>query len=269
MTRNGHERALLGIGGAALAALVLRVGPLDGVTSRTALGLALYATARHALAGRGARERLLRIVATYAYVLWFYWQTTAISTALGTARWDAALLAADRRLCGETPAVACARIAAPWLTDLMSACYQTYLVYLHLALVQVLRGPVDVAEAWAARVYRAFAAGFALYLLVPALGPGAAFPALCGPPLAGGAMTRFNDAVVASGNAALGTFPSLHVLITLALLAHDARHARGRFALLVLPALGLFASTVYLRYHYAVDLGAGVVLWLALEQLPA
>ncbi|HMJ67231.1 MAG TPA: phosphatase PAP2 family protein, partial [Candidatus Binatia bacterium] len=61
------------------------------------------------------------------------------------------------------------------------------------------------------------------------------------------------------------TFPSLHVLITCILLDHDSRHVRWRFWTMVIPALGLLISTIYLRYHYGVDVLVAFVLFLVLR----
>ncbi|HEY7423430.1 MAG TPA: phosphatase PAP2 family protein, partial [Gemmataceae bacterium] len=62
-------------------------------------------------------------------------------------------------------------------------------------------------------------------------------------------------------------FPSLHVLITLILLDHDRRFVPRRFRFMMLPAAGLMLATVYLRYHYVVDLAAGFGLFLLLRRI--
>jgi membrane-associated phospholipid phosphatase len=100
------------------------------------------------------------------------------------------------------------------------------------------------------------------YLLVPATGPALAFPDLFSEPLSGWLLTAVNRAVVEHGSSVYSVFPSLHVLITCALLAFDRRHCPRRFKFMLLPTIGLFASTMYLRYHYAIDLLAGAGLFL-------
>jgi membrane-associated phospholipid phosphatase len=63
-------------------------------------------------------------------------------------------------------------------------------------------------------------------------------------------------------------FPSLHAAVSLVVLVCAWRHLRVWFWTLLPFVLGLWASTLYLRHHYAVDLLAGfalapAALWLA------
>jgi membrane-associated phospholipid phosphatase len=91
------------------------------------------------------------------------------------------------------------------------------------------------------------------------------YPEAFSVPLSGGFLTRLNATIVAQGSSVYDVFPSLHVLVTCVLLNHDWRYVRRRFQVMVLPALGLLFSTIYLRYHYAVDLAAGFALFAALR----
>ena len=63
-------------------------------------------------------------------------------------------------------------------------------------------------------------------------------------------------------------FPSLHCAVTLYLLLFDRQHRPARFKLLLLPCIALWFSTLYLRYHYFIDVLCGFALsafalWLA------
>jgi len=63
-------------------------------------------------------------------------------------------------------------------------------------------------------------------------------------------------------------FPSLHAAVSLVALVYSWRLLRPWFWILLPFSLGLWASTIYLRHHYAVDLLAGwllapVAVWLA------
>jgi len=55
-------------------------------------------------------------------------------------------------------------------------------------------------------------------------------------------------------------FPSLHAAVSLVALACAWRYVRAWFWILLPFVLGLWASTVYLRHHYVVDLIAGWLL---------
>jgi membrane-associated phospholipid phosphatase len=59
-------------------------------------------------------------------------------------------------------------------------------------------------------------------------------------------------------------FPSLHCANSLYILLSDYEHKRWRFWAYLVPCVGLWASTLYLRYHYFIDVLCGLVLgWLA------
>jgi membrane-associated phospholipid phosphatase len=55
-------------------------------------------------------------------------------------------------------------------------------------------------------------------------------------------------------------FPSLHTAASLVALVYAWRHVRVWFWVLLPFVLGLWASTIYLRHHYFVDLVAGWLL---------
>src|SRR5580692_329515 len=61
----------------------------------------------------------------------------------------------------------------------------------------------------------------------------------------------------------LDVFPSVHVAASLYLLLFDWKHWRRRFWWVLTPCLMLWFSTMYLRFHYFVDLLAAVPVALA------
>ena len=97
-------------------------------------------------------------------------------------------------------------------------------------------------------------AGFILYPIFPALGPIGVMTDL--PSLHENAATR----IVADHGVALGTFPSLHAGIC-STVAIDGWRTRRRWGILfTVIAIAIWASTIYLRYHWFVDLIAGLML---------
>jgi len=64
------------------------------------------------------------------------------------------------------------------------------------------------------------------------------------------------------GSNAVDVFPSVHVAASLYLLLFDWQHYRQRFWWVLVPCAVLWMSTVYLRFHYFVDLLAGVAVAL-------
>ena len=180
---------------------------------------------------------------------------------------DAQLLAIDRRIFGETPSVPMERWIAPALTSAMSLCY-----FLHLVL------PPIVAALWYRRDVRVFRAlllavlicgaiGTIGYLFVPAVGPGIAYPQLYTKSLTGSLYRPLID-LMDRARAPRDVFPSLHVAISAIVLWYALRYGRKFFAILAPFVVGNWISTIYLRYHYAIDDVAGLVVaaasvWLA------
>lgn len=103
--------------------------------------------------------------------------------------------------------------------------------------------------------------GFIGYLLVPAGGPYLAFPAEFPYPPQGGPMTTFLVNLVAQGITGMDVFPSLHSGVTIYVWGFFLLNGYRRTALLLTPVmLSIVVATVYLRYHYGVDLLAGILL---------
>lgn len=254
-----HEWALLSVEVLLASLLALRMHPAAlQMVALLVVHLAVIVCIRP-----GTRvTQWVRLASAYPVALVLYRAFSVVTPALGLPLQDAHLLALDRALFGETPAVRMQGWHAPWLTELMSACYLAYHAYLHGALLLESVKPLERALRVFDAVFIAFAVGYVGYLLVPATGPA---EALFSTRIEGGAITRINAEVVARGGAVFDAFPSLHVLITLVLLAQDWRNARARCLAMVPVTTGLVLSTMYLRYHYAVDLVAGVVLFAMVE----
>ena len=244
--------------------LLVRVGPLHPASLVMAGTAGIQLAVVVAL--RGSRSELgqkARLASAYVVGLLLFSAPRLVVPALGLTVRDEQLLAVDRALLGETPAVLLAPYARPWLTELMSACYFSYLVYFHGALAYALLRPVEKGRRLFEAMFTALPAGVVGYLLVPATGPLKAMADSFSQPLLGGPMTALNDFVVSTGSAVYDVFPSLHVFMTCVMLDHDRREHPLRFKWMLPVAVGLVLSTVYLRYHYAIDLLAGFAWFLA------
>ncbi|MBN1203508.1 MAG: phosphatase PAP2 family protein [Myxococcaceae bacterium] len=245
-------------------ALVVRAGPLHPATLMIAGIVAFQIGVVAALrSSSSTRVQKLRLASAYVVGLLLFSAPRAVVPALGLSSRDELLLGIDRALFGETPALRIAPYSRLWLTELMSACYLSYHVYFHGALAYALLWPVDKARRLFEAMFTALPAGVAGYFLIPAVGPLKALMGSFEAPLSGGPLTALNDWVVQSGSAVYDVFPSLHVLMTCVLLDHDRRAHPLRFKLMLPVALGLIVSTVYLRYHYAIDLVAGLIWFMA------
>lgn len=189
-----------------------------------------------------------------------YQAMAAAVPAVRNARFDSQLLALDRWLLGETPAVWLQAWVRPWLTDLMSACYILLMPMLLVGLLRYFFQQRHLLGEFYTGLFTVYGLGFLGYLTVPAAGPWLAYPELFATELNGNAITQLNHAMVVQGSNKVDVWPSLHVAVTAYMLGFGWRHHRREFWLLLLPVIGLWAATLYLRYHYFVDVLSGLIL---------
>ncbi|MES2925098.1 MAG: phosphatase PAP2 family protein [Verrucomicrobiota bacterium] len=182
-------------------------------------------------------------------------------------KFDVALAGFDRALFGTTLSDQAGKIAAPWLTEILSFCYLLFFPYLLISLCYYTYRGIPMMRRLMVGLFTVYGIGFLGYSWIPAGGPHLAFPEEFGVPLTGWAITRFNAWVVANGSNGVDVFPSLHCAVSCYLLFFDKRHSPWRFRLYLIPCAGIWVATIYLRYHYAIDLVAGFslavfALWL-------
>ncbi len=181
---------------------------------------------------------------------------------------DAWLHQIDTQIIGTNLSVRLQPWVHPVLTELFSLCYFLFFVYLLFSLIYYFVGEVGVLKKFIIGLFTIYGIGFLGYSWVPAAGPCHAMADHFTVPLEGWWITRLNAAVVARGSNGVDVFPSLHCAISAFFLFFDLHHRPWRFRLYVVPCVGLWISTIYLRYHYLVDVICGFALaafalWLA------
>lgn len=158
----------------------------------------------------------------------------------------------------------------PGITEFMSFCYFVFFPYLVFSMVWYLAQNLEVAQKFYVGLFTVYGIGFLGYTVLPALGPHLAMTHDFSTPLVGWRITQWNSAIVLSGSNRVDVFPSLHCAVSSYILFSDRAHKPWRFWLYLVPCAGLWVSTIYLRYHYFVDLIAGFVLfgfsqWIAAQ----
>jgi hypothetical protein len=263
-----HEALWLGL--CALMALRLSLaGRPDLALGVYALAAAPYVIliARGCAVARRPSSRgwqRIRLLYPFALMLLLYQATRYAIPALGLGMWDARLAAADRWLMGgDLLGWLDGRVGwiyiAP-LAEIFSLAYLLLYVYLATAVARAARGPLRRQAAFSIGLWSTYAIGFLGYTLVPARGPYIAFAGSYQHPIDGWLFTALCRTIVDTGAAGYDVFPSLHVGATAFLLGWDWHTARGWFRIWALPIVLLWMSTLYLRYHYVVDVLAGAAL---------
>jgi hypothetical protein len=191
-----------------------------------------------------------------------------VVTVFHPGREDALLQRIDGVLVGTNLSLRMDSLVHPALTEVLSLCYLLFFPYLAFSFIYYFLGDLETLKKFCAGLFTIYGIGFIGYTLLPAVGPYVAMDGQFSHSLDGGAITRWNAALVHAGSNGVDVFPSLHCAVSSYILFFDLRHKRWRFWTYLVPCIGLWISTIYLRYHYAVDLLAGfslsaTALWLA------
>jgi membrane-associated phospholipid phosphatase len=178
---------------------------------------------------------------------------------------DPWLIRIDLFLFGVHPTVWIERWIVPWLTDLMSFFYISYyFLPVILVLTLYLRNQKQDFDRAMFVLLFGYYISFVGYILFPAIGPRYTLTAFQTVPLEGGFLTDFvRDTLNSMEHNKRDCMPSGHTEIALIVLTLSHRYQRWLFYVLVPIVSGLILSTVYLRYHYVIDLCVGAALAVA------
>ncbi len=203
---------------------------------------------------------LLRGMGPWVGLVFCYGQTRTLVPVIHPQLYDASLRQLDLKYLGRGSGLwASALEGHPLLTDLSCLVYLglfawlvgiiLYHSYLRRALYQrFMMGLILV-----------YMGGFLGYLVYPAIGPRFACPEQW-TWLKGGLLFQFTNEIVEKGGAHFDVFPSLHGAISAYLLFWQIGHDRRGLVWGLPLALGIWASTLLLGYHYSPDLLSGLFL---------
>lgn len=191
--------------------------------------------------------------------------------------YDDVLIAIDRFIFSADPTVELYKISNPFLTELLQIVYATFFFLpVILGLEFILSNKVNELDYSAFVIVYGFILSFIGYLLVPAIGPRFTLHSfeLNNLEMPGLFITDFLREIVNSGESIpSGTlnpekivqrdvFPSGHTQMTLLVMFLSIKFkSRLKYFFLINGTLLIFA-TVYLRYHYVIDLIGGAVFML-------
>jgi membrane-associated phospholipid phosphatase len=173
------------------------------------------------------------------------------------------LLASDAWMFGEQPSIWLQAHVKPWLSDYFSFVYMAWFPMIFLTLLLMLMKSRRAVAAFVTSALFSFYLGYVCYTLVPGVGPIYSLADTYTVSLTGGALTDMQNAVVSSDHdmaVPRDVFPSLHTALSCVMFYYIAKH-RPRLLWFYAPMVGsILCSTIYLRYHYAIDVFAGILL---------
>jgi len=215
-------------------------------------------------------ERLpkaLRIATDFypaAFIPFVYESLGALIAAARGGPRDDLLIVADRAILGGDLSVLLQPVVTPFLAAFLYVAYSTY-YFLPLFLGGTLWSQdVATARRYIFTLTACFYVSYAGYFTIPAYGPRTALADRNRVPLETSPVARaISRTINELEHTKLDAFPSGHTMITTAVLIVAWQRIRKLFWFLLPVATLLILSTMYCRYHYLVDVLAGIVLAFA------
>lgn len=222
---------------------------------------------RSGLLGHGVIRGMATRVISYGIVQYSYFVLRYLLPAAVPWSFDEGLLRVDLHLFGGEPALWWDRLITPVTTEWFAFFYFSYFVILGVHLFPILFGSRSDAflTEFATGFLIVLCVGQSVYFLVPAFGPVKHLAHQFAHPLPSG---RFMDLVlqaVAAGGAQKDVFPSLHTAAPTYIALFSFRHRALSPFKYTWPIVAFFAgniviATMFLRWHYLIDIVAGLLL---------
>lgn len=175
---------------------------------------------------------------------------------------DALLFQLDVRLFGVEPTIAVERFTSPRVIEWFAFFYYSYFYFIATFIFIMLATCRDERRlAWfATGVIGVVTVGHFVYMLVPGLGPYAHLAHDYQGPLRGGPFLHLVLETVSAGGAMRDIFPSLHTALPTFCTLFAWRHYRRYAPFATLWAANIVGATIVLRWHWMIDVVAGVTL---------
>jgi membrane-associated phospholipid phosphatase len=235
---------------------------LPGAPGLLTWHLAAIALALAAVRSSGQASWIFRHWYPLPYVAWCYREMATLMPALRGVDMDAEFARLDYRIWGAYPTVWLERFIRPWLTEYLQIVYALFVPAVLLIAFLLWR-----ARRYADFRYYAFliALGFLVsyigYVCVPVRGPRFFLRNLQTMDLRGLWVTRILAATLDRlESKAWDCFPSGHTELSLLALWGSRLISMRLFWIYVAYTLSIISATVYLRYHYTIDLLAGAAV---------
>lgn len=239
----------------------------------------IYSAARYVERHKERTPFSIRIIRDWYLVpgiLFIYTQASSIAHSLHGKDYDRVLISIDRWLFGVDPTVWMYQFAHPVITEILQLAYASYYLFFIALFFEFYRrnNRSDFYSGGMMIVY-GFYLSYIGYMLVPAVGPRFTLHDFFAfdKELPGLLLTPYLREIINSGGGISAgainpidvvhrdAFPSGHTQLTLtAIYLAFNKNSKNRWWLLIVGSL-LIVSTIYMRYHYVIDLVAGVILF--------
>lgn len=214
-----------------------------------------------------ASSSLLYRAAVLGTILGSFFQLREILPAVSPWAEDARIYAFDLQVFGFEPSLWMDRFVSRRTTEWFAFFYFFYFLILtvHVLPMLFLQRDTRLLGAFSVGALLVFLTAHLVYMAVPGRGPYWYLSGSFQHPLVGGTFWRLVREAVEAGGAQKDIFPSLHTAVPTFLAIFSYRH-RNRapfkytWALMAFFATQIIIATMFLRWHYLIDVIAGLVL---------
>ena len=191
----------------------------------------------------------------------FYFEMGKLTQMVFQRYFDETVILWEKRVFKGMPSLELSRrFPSVILSEILHLCYFSYYVIaVFLAAWLYFKGEMDPFRETVFAETLTFNLSLLCYPFLPATGPRYLFEKIhC--PLSKGFFFRLTHSIVSRGSSKGTAFPSSHVSLSVVVLLCALRYDSTAFLVLLPMCIGLTISTVYGRFHYAIDALAGAVL---------
>jgi hypothetical protein len=256
-----------------MAAVLTATGPDRRLSIETVLvDIAFFAVGVSLTRGGVLRHGSFASSLVYRFTVFLpvflsYFQLRWILPAVSPHSLDADILAFDLRTFGYEPSIAWDRFVTPRTTEWFAFFYFGYFFLLCAHVLPIMfaaKNRVRIAH-FALGICMVFCTGHILYMIVPGWGPYHHLAGQFAHPLEGGLFWRLVKATVDAGGAQKDIFPSLHTAAPTYFAVYSFIHRRAfpfrlTWPIMAFSATQIILATMFLRWHYLVDIFAGITL---------
>lgn len=256
------DKVVLPYYGAASVAILIFWNRLPNPGWLLAWHMAAIALALAAVKYGGSVSSFFRHWYPLPYVAWCYREMAVLMPGLRGKEMDAELAHLDYRIWGANPTVWVERITRPWLTEYLQIVYALFVpaVLLIAFLLWRERRYADF-RFYAFLIALGFLVSYVGYVLVPARGPRFFLRDLQTIDLRGLWVTKLLQATLDHlESKAWDCFPSGHTELSMLACWGSRMISKRLFWIYLAYTLSIISATVYLRYHYTIDLLAGAAV---------
>ncbi len=240
---------------------------LERTSALVALHLSTLCLVRGGLIRQRTVVSLLYRLVVYGGVQLSYFILRDLLPTASSAVLDAQLYELDRRIFGVEPTLWADRFITPATTEWFSFFYFSYFFLLAahvLPLLFVMRR-LRLAAEFALAIFFVFCTAHVLYMMVPGYGPYWFLADRYEHQLPHGFFYDLVLSTVSAGGALKDIFPSLHTAAPTTIALFSFRHRRElpfryTWPVAAFFALNIIGATIFLRWHYAIDVVAGLAL---------